>query len=593
MERKRKHSVGITMLAAMGITALVAGCGGATNATNNTSSNATASNNTASKSGVLSMYMIDDGHGFDPSLFSWEMYQDGMGIFEGLVHMGPNGSPVAGMAQSWNTSKNGLTWTFQLRNGIKFSNGDPITAQDFVYGFRRAVSPADSQSTKAGPAPITNIPLLNASAVRAGTKSDSALGIKAVNASTVEITLSRPDPGLLKAMSLPTSAWMVPLDKKVVSKMKPADWTNPSKIVSNGPYMLKSYTAKTQAILVPNPHYYKKVKLKEIKLWYSQKTNQLLAFKNGSLDLAVLKAQDVSAVNKDSKLKSELHMTPTSAQYSFQVLPSKNKALLNVKVRKAFQMAIDRKAISKGVLKGTGTPAYGYWNPTWLDPWIKDNAITYNPSEAKKLMAQAGYPGGKGFPTVMLYTGNPSDQVAQAIQQEWQNTLGVKVVYKGEEWGQFLTDIKKQLPANEVGFGQTSTNAFYPSLELPTTKVDWLYNNGIVAGFIPPSQFQNYYNIQNNKSIAPNKQMAQEAALQEKYLPSDIKQWMNEGLTAYKTNSQSMMKKFFIDAQKRAYTITVYTPLQPILVRSNVSGYHPNRMLLIDPPVWFGYLSKS
>ncbi|WAH35581.1 peptide ABC transporter substrate-binding protein [Alicyclobacillus dauci] len=579
---------------------MATGCssGNSTSNSNNGTQTPTGSQGSAASDAkdTFSMSFIDDGHGFDPGLFSWEMYQDGVGIFEGLVHTGPNGKPTAGIATSWESSKNNTVWTFHLRKDAKFTNGDPVTAQSFVYAMQRAVSPTLSVATKAASVPLGDVPILNMMDVRTGAKPASALGVKAPDDYTVEITLDRPDANMLQDICLPTSDWMVPLDQKVVENMKPSDWTNPSKIVSDGPYMLKTYKAATEGTLVPNPNYYTKVTMKKINLFYgnSQTLDQLVAFKNGSLDAGLIQPEQVAAAQNDSSLKSQLNMWDTSAQYSYVPLPSKNTALQNKNIRLAFEMAIDKNAICQGVLKGTASPAYGYFTPNWLDPWMADNKVDYNVDKAKQLLANAGYPDGKGFPTVIILVGSTTDHVAEAIQQMWEQNLGVKVQLQAEEWGQFVTDMKKQLPANEVGWLNSSTNAKYPQQMLPTTPSSWLINHTDLAkGYMNPSAYSGWLKIDNNQDLDAAKKENQEYPIFQQNLPKDYLDTLNLGVEAYQKQDDSLMKQYFTQMEQNAYTIPIYTPKQPILLRKDVQGYYPNKFLLIDPPVWLNYITKS
>ncbi len=594
--KRRRGAFSAGLLATVTLFGLVTGCssGGGTSNTPTGSGNQTGqSPSTSSKPGEFTMFFIDDGHGFDPALWSQEVYQETAGIYEGLVHFDQNYQPTAGVAQSWDVNSDKTVYTFHLRTNAKFSNGDPVTAQDFVFNLGRAVDPSTSVKEKAGPVPINNLPIVNILDVRAGTKPTSALGVKALDDHTLQITLSRSDPNFLRDLCLPQAGWVVPLDQKVVENMQPSDWTDPSKIVSNGPYMLKTYTAKTSATLVPNPYYWGKVSLKKLTFSYST-TNQLLAFKNGALDEALLQPEDVPAVNADPNLKQQLHMWDTSVQYTLIPMPSQNKALQNPDVRKAFEMAIDKDTICNGVLNGTGTPAYGPYTPAWIDPWIKDVAVPYNVKEAQQLMAKAGYPGGKGFPTVVIEVGTTTDHVAEAIQQMWEQNLGVNVKFVGEEYGQFITDMKKQLPANEVGWANDSQGGTYPQLGLPQGIGDWLFQHDVMeVGFLPPNLYTQWYQLNQNQSMDPAAKQHQEDALFQNNLPSDYLKWVQEGYNAYKTNNAQEMQKFYEDEVKNVYTIPVYTPKYPVLIRSNVTGYVPDHFVLSLAPMWFNYIQAN
>jgi oligopeptide transport system substrate-binding protein len=191
-----------------------------------------------SKSTFSMVFNLNDGHGLDPDLSSWEQYLDDEGIFEGLVLPGGSNlnSPRPGIATSWTSNAKKTMYTFTLRKNAKFSNGDPVIAKDFVYSMQRAVNPQSQVGTGQGGATISNLPILNALQIRAGFFTVKYLGVSAINNTTLQIKLSRPDANFVRDLTLPTSGWVVPLDPKVVNKMQPQDWSDPTKIVSDGPY---------------------------------------------------------------------------------------------------------------------------------------------------------------------------------------------------------------------------------------------------------------------------------------------------------------------------------------------------------------------
>ncbi len=541
-----------------------------------------------------SFYIIDDGIGFDPALWSWDAHQAQIGIFEGLVHFGPGGKPVAGIATSWSNSgpKNkGLVWTFHLRHNARFSNGDKVTAQDFVYSIERAVNPATAAATHHGSSWFGDVPLKNAPAIVAGTASPSSLGVSAPNAYTVQFTLSSSDPTLLQQLCL--DPWQLPVDPKVVSKMSETGWTNPANIVSDGPYMLKTYKTGISATLVPNPYYYQKVPLKQINLVYTTSTDGLLAYKNGAEQIALLRSTDVPAAESNPATKKALHWESAAIQYTFRVSPSKNPLLQdNQKVRQAFEMAINRQVLAKRVLLGTGTPAYYSHIPSVVAPFVRKAGYYYNPTEARKLLAEAGYKGGKGFPTVVLLDAGTTDPVAEAVQQMWETTLHVKVQLKMEEWGTFLTDLYKQLPANEVGFYQWGANGTYPMLALPTSmsriaSVTWSW---MPIDALPPAAYAKYYALNTNQSLSPTTKLAEENKLILSSLPKSDVNILKLGVKADQTHSVKLMQRYIIDVGRLAYNLPVYTVRNAVLVNPKLKGYSPVIWWDTDSPVWMGYL---
>jgi len=539
-------------------------------------------------------FIIDDGIGFDPALWSWDAHEDQIGIFEGLVHFGPGDKPAPGIATSWSNNgknDNGLVWTFHLRHNARFSNGDPVTAQDFVYSIERAVNPATAAATHHGSSWFGDVPLKNAPAIVAGTASASTLGVSAPNAYTVQFNLSAADPTLLQQLCL--DPWQLPVDQRIVEKMPETDWTNPQDIVSDGPYMLQTYKTGISATLVPNPYYYQKVPLKQINLIYTTSTDGLLAFKNGAEQIALLSATDVPAAESDPAIKKDLHWESAAIQYTFRVSPSKNPLLQdNQKVREAFEMAIDRQVITKRVMLNTGTPAYYSHIPSTIAPWVTKAGYYYNPKEAQKLLAQAGYPGGKGFPTVVLLDSGTTDPTAEAVQQMWETTLHVKVKLEMDEWGTFLTDLYKQLPANEVGFYQWGDNGTYPMLALPTSmsniaSTTWSW---MPIDALPPAAYAKYYAINNDQSLKSTVRLAEENKLILSSIPKSDVNILELGVKADQTHNPTLMEKYIIDVGRLAYNLPVYTVRNGVLVDSHLKGYSPVIWWDTDSPVWMGYL---
>lgn len=541
-----------------------------------------------SSNSTFTFYTIDDGAGFDPALFSWDARQDEIGIFEGLVHFGKNFVVEPAIATSWTTKGN--VWTFHLRNNARFSNGDPVTAQDFVYSIARAINPATAQTAKHSSSYLGDVPIKNALRVQSGFPV-SSLGVKALNNYTLQMTLAKPDPNLLTQLA--TDMWQLPVDPKVVQGQPETIWTNPATIVSDGPYMISKYTSGTDEILVPNPYYYGKVPLKEVHVLVAHGgADQLLTFENNQSDEAVLNPPDVPAVASNPTLKAQLHKVQTAVTYTMQVSPSLNPALQNLKVRQAFAMAIDKQAISQSVLLGTGVPAYDGKVTTWMAPWIAKDALQYNPVEAQKLMAEAGYPGGKGFPTVRILTASP-DKVAEALQQMWEQTLGVTVQLDEVEWGTYVTGLKQVLPASEVGFTQYGQGPQFPNWQTVVPNDISGYNATNVPWWSMSGANQQKYAALQNESIAGAEKVQLSIMERSKNESPAVRSVMELGVKGLATDNVAMMKQYIIKKNHLAYVLPVYTVNNAILIRSNVSGYYPMRMWLATPPVWLGYITMK
>lgn len=569
----------------------LAGCGPAARHATTTSS----SSGSAKPSGTFSFY-INKGTVWDPAIWNWGAHMDQIGIFEGLVRLGKSMAVRPGVAESWTTSSNGLVWTFQLRHNAEFSNGDPVTAQTFVYSMERAVNPATSKAAGAGTSWFNDVPIVNGEQIAAGQADPSTLGVKATGTYTLTITLTKPDTQLLDQLAI--DPWQLPVDPKVVQGAAPTIWTNAATIIGNGPYMVQSVTPNVGMTLVPNPHYWGHVTLAKVNLVFTA-TKQLLAFEGGQLDAAVLASTDIPTVKSSTTLSKELHWVPTAITYTVRVWNSSNNIFQNQLVREAFAMAIDKQTISEKILNGTGTPAYGQI-PTWMAPFEQQIGYQYNVQKAQQLLAQAGYPGGKGFPTVSVLDatfGSP-DAVAEAVIQMWEQNLGVTVKFDGQNWGTYVKDISAPNPSTVVGYYQNGYGVPLP---------DWqssIPHHVVGSGGDPTlpetlsgSDYAQYYAITQNVALSTADKLAQEKAFLLAHAnPTEVqmlKTAQQAWATTDSTSAMKLFKQFETEREQMAYVDPIYTVQNAMLIRSTVQGYHPMQLWLSTPPDWINDITIS
>jgi oligopeptide transport system substrate-binding protein len=360
-------------------------------------------------------------------------------IFEGLCALDAHGNPIPGVAKSWDISPDGLTYTFHLRDNAKWSNGDPVTAQDFEYAWKTALSPQLASEYAEQLYYIKNGEKYNKGQVGA-----DQVGVKAVNDKTLVVKLEKPTAYFLTLMAFHT---YYPVDKKVAEAHP--DWAaNPKTIIGNGPFKMKSWTHNSMIVLVKNNSYWdrEKVKLTQINMILSEDVNTVLSmFENNQVDLT----NNPPPVSEIPRLKKEgfLKVYPYLGTYYYEFNTQK-APFNNPKVRMAFALAINREAIVKDVTKSGEKPATG-WVPYGLQDvkpgsdfrkvggvLIKDNDI----ATAKKLLAEAGYPDGKGLPpiTLLYNTQDLNKAIAEAIQEMWKKNLGVQVNITNQEWKVYL-----------------------------------------------------------------------------------------------------------------------------------------------------------
>lgn len=272
---------------------------------------------------------------------------------DGLTQMDDSGAAIAAVAESWETSEDGLTWTFHLRKDAKWSNGTPVTAKDFVFGWQRAVDPDVASEYAYMLSDIGQVK--NAAEIIGGTKDKSELGVTAVDDNTLQVELNAPVSYFLSLMYFPT---FYPVNEEFFNTCPDTYGTSPETTLSDGAFVLDSYEpAATEIHLTKNADYYDadKIKLAGIDYQVIQDSQQaLLSYQNGDLDLTLLNGDQVDQVQEDPAFKA------VGAGYLWYVTPNISAVpeLANDNIRKALTFAIDRTAICEDVLKDGSKPTY-------------------------------------------------------------------------------------------------------------------------------------------------------------------------------------------------------------------------------------------
>ncbi|ONI44116.1 ABC transporter substrate-binding protein [Candidatus Epulonipiscium fishelsonii] len=371
--------------------------------------------------------------------------------FEGLIR-DVNGEIRPGMAESWDISDDSLVYTFHLRDAV-WSDGQPVTANDFVFAWKRAADPKtaseyayilESANIKNSGA-ITRMENIVDPATgeeRPATIDD--LGVKAIDDKTFEVTLANPTEYFL---SLTGFATFMPVREDVVD----ADgiWAkDPTKAISNGPFMLTDYAMGDQIVLEKNPNYWnaENVTLEKIvcKMIVDSST-AFTAYNSDQLDL--LESVPTAEVPKLIAENPEFYVLPYIGTY-FYVLNLNNEVLQDINVRKALNFGLDRKIIAEQVAGAGQIPATGFVGPGFLDTEGNEFnevtgdygiPITADVEAAQKALADAGYPGGEGFPEIeIMYNTNEGNKLlAEAVQEMWATNLGIDVKLTNQEWAVF------------------------------------------------------------------------------------------------------------------------------------------------------------
>ncbi|MFM1652795.1 peptide ABC transporter substrate-binding protein [Brevibacillus sp. B_LB10_24] len=418
---------------------VLAGCGQSNSAppANSTDQNQNQSAETPKGEQVLRMNLHAEPPTADPGLSEDNISGAVIrAVFDGLTRLDKNAKPIEGVAEKIDISDDKLTYTFHLRDS-KWSNGDPVTAHDFEFAWKRVLDPAT-----AAPYAYQLYYVKGAEAYSKGKGSRDDVGVKALDDKTLQVTLEHPTPYFLELTAFYTYS---PVPKKVVEANK--NWANEaSTIVGNGPFKMESWDHKNQMTLVKNDSYWDKdaVKLDKIKFSMIEDENtELSMFQQGDFDWA---GKPLSSLPTDSipHLKDEgiLQSVPLAAVYWYKFNTEK-PPFNNAKIRKAFAYAINRQEIIDNITQTGEVPATGAVPTTMTikpDGYFKDN----DAATAKKLldegMSELGIT--KLPPITLSYNTNEAHQkIAQAVQDQWKKNLDVDVTIQNQEWKVYISTL--------------------------------------------------------------------------------------------------------------------------------------------------------
>ena len=405
-------------------------------------------------------------------------------IFEPLLLINENNEVVGGQAESWETSEDGLTWTFTMRDGLKWSDGTDLNAKDFEYSFKRMVDP-----NTAAPYAETCLGMIDGFEEAAGfpdadgnptaEPNPDALNVKASDdGKTLTIVLSYPCSYFDKMAAFAT---MSPVQQATVEANGDAWCTSPDTFVSNGPYMITDWTPSERIVLTKNPNY--------VGGWDSSKivsdTITLLLLEDSSASYAAYNSGEavlVKGVPTDeipSLTKAEdggdFYVDTILGTY-YVSLNLQRDAFKDAKVRKALSLAIDRDYVANTIMQGTYSAAdsivgpgivdeSGYFHDNGNAPYISAD-YEANLAEAKKLLEEAGYPNGEGYPTIEYSTNDAGYHVplAEYLQQAW-GDLGITLTINKMEWSSFT-------PARRAGEYDVARNGWVMDYNDPSNMLD-------------------------------------------------------------------------------------------------------------------------
>ncbi len=357
-------------------------------------------------------------------------------IVEGLLRKDKNGKSIAGLAKEWTSTPDGLVWTFKLRDGVKWSNGDPVTAQDFKAGWLRALDP----KTAAGNANLL-FSIKNGEAFNAGTVTADKVGIKVVDEKTLEVTLEAPTPYFDDLITF--KAYM-PLNEKFYKEAGDKYFMEADKTLSTGPYILKEWVHNSHLKFEKNPDYWDaaNVKTQTIVLKLIDPNAASANFKNGEVDVTAINFEH----SNEFKDKPELVQANDGGVW-YLLFNTKVKPLNNPKIRRAFSMAIDKNKLITNSL-GNSEKAVKSFVPGGIGirglqrdfaEEVPTSLPSFNPDEAKKLFAEGLKEEGLDkLPEIELLFGEGINTkiISEYVQEELKKNLGVNLkltVVQGKE----------------------------------------------------------------------------------------------------------------------------------------------------------------
>lgn len=348
-------------------------------------------------------------------------------MYEGLVVYDPKAEVVPGVAERWETSDDGLTYTFTLRADARWSNGDPVTAEDFVFSFRRIMDPQTG-------AKYANIlyPIRNAEKVNKGEAKPEEMGVRAVDERTLEIVLENPTPYFIELLTHQTG---LPVNKAAVEKSG-TDFVKPENIVTNGAFTLEEFTPNDKIVLVKNEAFHDadNVKIDRVVfIPFEDRSACLRRFEAGEVQsCSDIPAEQMAYVKEN--LGDRVRIAPYLGTYYYAIKADKEK-FKDVRIRQALSMAIDREFVANEIWAGAMLPAYSfvppgignYGEPAYAE--YKDMDQLDREDEAKKLLEEAGYGPGKPLKVEIRYnTGENHQNTATAIADMWK-TVGVETSF--------------------------------------------------------------------------------------------------------------------------------------------------------------------
>jgi oligopeptide transport system substrate-binding protein len=463
-----------------------------------------------------------------------------LALFEGLITADPKDlSPRPGVAESWKISPDGKVYTFHLRKNGRWSNGEPVTARDFVQTYHRMLTPSLGAQYS-----YMLYPVKNAEAFNLGKITDfSRVGFKALDDYTLELTLHSPAPYLL-SMMIHDSWFPVPI--AVIKKHGALDdrtnpWTKPENFVGNGPFVLKEWRMNSHILVERSPTYWDATNVRLNKIYFDPTESLDTAermFRSGQLHSDPQAPPSKVAFYRKYK-PNLINVYPLLGTYFYKIHVTQ-PALKDKRVRQALAMTIDRHAMTETIMRAGEEPAY-FLTPPNTAGYTCQTKVREDAAEARQLLAEAGYPDGKNFPTVevLFNTGVQYHKaIAEALQEMWKKNLNINIVLHNEEWKVYLDSLRRM----DYSIGRAS----------------W------VGDYVDPSTFLDMFTTENGNNETGWSNAEYDRLV---HLAS------NTGDRAARYDAYQKAEAILLDEMP---IIPIYFYTRPRLIQPSVRGWYPN-----------------
>jgi oligopeptide transport system substrate-binding protein len=510
----------------------------------------------------------------DPQTITDGMWFVGTSLLEGLVLADEKGSSaIPGQAAEWAVSDDGLTYTFTIRDTAMWSNGDPVTANDFEWTYQRLLTPGAATGNTAGAKSYQQIlGIAGASEFLSGEISDWAeVGIKATDERTLEIALINPNAEFLLLLTHPSMLGMWPGIEEIGT-----DWALPENFVGNGPFVPTAWVMNSSLSLAPNEHYWdsENVFLTSVRVQLTTGADTAIsaAYEAGEVDAMALGGADLIRYQADPTLTEQLRSIGGGSVAYMALLRSKNTTLEDVRVREAIALAIDRETLAQtNPALRPGTQLV----PDAVLGWDESLNVPFDPERAKQLLADAGFPDGEGFPPLTMLRGGTASVSDEALIDLIGSTLNIEVRLDVVEAGTYTERRWKVQEDDYIGF-------YLGSFGSQPTWSSWaanLWGPQFTEEFsLPSGVYAEYQVLQNDPDLDQVEKARQLAAIRAEHASEGARVYSAKVDEAASTPDPEQQIALFKEASRLRQDTYLFIPMwfndQYWAVKPNIESFH-------------------